>query len=188
MIVETEKDTSPSAELYPVQLHFYRHAPSQRHPIFSLSSLGLNHLPFHSQSNLSNNYQQPSLPSPPKRSLMYYGSFSRRNTVKQVSFLTMSLVRLLLLSFTVKHMQFCIELCCFLFYCIVLHCFELYCVVLYCFELYCMYCSIFRCIAYYCIELFCIVLYGIVLYHRAIFINLFNHSTLSLVLTEHNCF
>ena len=68
-------------ELYPIQLHLYRHAAAQRHVVFSFQSLGLSHFPFQSQSQ---SQPQAQLPSPPRRTHMYYGCFSKKNTLKQV--------------------------------------------------------------------------------------------------------
>lgn len=70
-------------ELYPIQLHLYRHAPAPRHITFSFQSLGLNHFPFQSQTH---SHTQPPLPAPPKRTLMYYGCFSKKNTLRQVRY------------------------------------------------------------------------------------------------------
>jgi len=79
--LENREDEKFTMELYPVQLHFYRHSAPPRHAAFSFQSLGLSHFTFQSQSQA---HSQSQLPSQPRRVHMYNGCFSRKNTLKQV--------------------------------------------------------------------------------------------------------
>eukprot|EP00795_Rhopilema_esculentum_P015115 gene15115-6296_t len=81
VIIVNDSELSLTVELYPIQLHLYRHVTPPKHTPLSFHSLGLSNFSFHSQSQ---SQAQPPIPVQPKRCLMYYGSFSRKNTLKQV--------------------------------------------------------------------------------------------------------
>ena len=88
-MITNEGDVEPSVELYPIEVLLYKHTQPPKSTGFSLSSLGINNImsQLFGPSNTSINSPMPQQPVvvPPKRTLAYRASFSRRNTIKQVN-------------------------------------------------------------------------------------------------------